>query len=210
MGSDPTQAGVAALLEACQYCTAVGFSSMVVQLAERGRALTDPVADPERYRKLSHLLIAQLISYKRLDEAIALCDELRRLYALPLVHMTTNYFMAMIYTRFIASRDHEQGAAWQNNAIVIARGLPDERQRLVLSGFQQNGMALVEMHRGNLGTALELVENAMARLDESLEPQEWAVHRSQLLYNRTRLLAALGRHDEALAAYGTLIEMDPH
>ncbi len=36
------------------------------------------------------------------------------------------------------------------------------------------------------------------------------MHRSQLLYNRTRLLSALGRHDEAYAAYTKLIELDPH
>jgi tetratricopeptide (TPR) repeat protein len=209
-GSDPAGAGVAALLQAAQHCTAAGFSSMVLELAGRGRALTDPERDPDNYRKLTQLLIAQLITFKRLDEAMELCHELRWRYADPMVHMNTSYFIAMIYTRFAVPREHEQAAGWQNTAMVSAAALPDERQRMILGGFQENGMALIEMHRGNLDRALALVATAMRRLDENLEPGEWAVHRSQLLYNHTRLLAALGRDDEAYAAYTRLIELDPH
>jgi tetratricopeptide (TPR) repeat protein len=209
-GSDPSGAGVAALLQAAQHCTAAGFSSMVLGLGERGRALTDPDRDPNNYRKLCQLLVAQLITHRRLDEAMDLCYELRRRYADPMVHMNTSYFIAMIHTRFAVPRDHDRAAEWQNNAMVSAAALPDERQRLVLSGFQENGMALIEMHRGNLDKALSLVGAAINRLDENLEPGEWAVHRSQLLYNQTRLLSALGREEEAYTAYTKLIEMDPH
>jgi tetratricopeptide (TPR) repeat protein len=209
-GSDPSGAGVAALLEAAQHCTSAGFSSMVLELAARGRSLTDPDRDPRNYRKLCQLLIAQLITHKRLGEAMDLCNELRRRYADPMVHMNTSYFIAMIHTRFAIPRDHEKAAEWQNNAIVSASALPEERERLILSGFQENGMALIEMHRGNLDRALSLVATAINRLDERLEPGEWAVHRSQLIYNHTRLLSALGRHQEAYVAYTRLIEMDPH
>lgn len=209
-GSDPTGLGVAALLEAAQYCTAAGFSSMVLELGERGRALTDPDRDPNGYRRFCQLLVQQLITHRRLDDAMDLCSELRRRYSDPLVHMNTSYFIAMIYTRFAVPRDHNRAAEWQNNAMVCASGLADERQRLVLSGFQENGMALIEMHRGNLDKALSLVGSAINRLDENLEPDEWAVHRSQLLYNQTRLLSALGRVQEAYVAYTKLIEMDPH
>lgn len=209
-GSDPAGAGVDALLQAAEYCTGIGLSALVVQLCERGRALADPEGDFVKYRKLSHLMVAALISTSRLTEALELCHELRRRFAAPLVHMTTSYLIAMVHTRFLRPRDHETAAEWQNNAIVIASNLPDERERLVLTGFQENGMALVEMHRGNLDRALELVETAMARLDAELAPHEWALHRSQLLYNRTRLFAAMKRSDEAYDDFSTLIELDPH
>ena len=209
-GTDPLGAGVAALRTAIEYCTSVGFSAIAVELGERGRALVDPAEDPETYRKFTHILITHVIALRRLDEAIALCEELRRRYAHPLVHMTTSYFLAMIHTRFAVPRDHEKAVEWQNNAIVVAQGLPDERQRLVLTGFQENGLALIEMHRGNLLRALELVESAMSRLDEHLGADEWALHRSQLLYNRARLFGALGRTDEAYAGFNQLVEMDPH
>jgi tetratricopeptide (TPR) repeat protein len=208
-GSDPSGAGVAALLEAAQHCTSIGLSESVIQLCSRGRALIAAHDSPVSYRKLSHLKLAALISTKRLDEALELAHELRRELAWPLVHMTTSYLIAMIYTRFMQPRDHETAMEWQNNALIIAQQLPDPRERLVLTGFQENGMALIEMHRGHLDRALELVENAANRLDEELEPDEWALHRSQLLYNRTRLLSAMGRTAEAYENYGRLIEWDP-
>jgi len=209
-GSDPTHASAAAVMTAIQLCTTVGFSEMVIELGERGRALIDPVEDPESYRKITNMLITEVLSFKRFEYAMELCSDLRRRYALPLVHMTTSYFMAMMYTRFTEPRDHEKAMEWQNNASVIAAGLPDRRQRLILEGFQENAMALVEMHRGNLATALELVHSAMTRLDDELGPQEWALHRSQLLYNRARLLSALGRKDEAYEDFSVLIELDPY
>lgn len=209
-GSDPPGAGVAALSAAIEYCTSVGFSHTAVDLGARGRALVDPDRDPDTYRKFSNIRITHLIALRRLDEALDLCGELRRRYALPLVHMTISYFLAMIHTRFAVPRDHEKAVEHQNNAIVVANGLPDPDQRLVLSGFQENGLALIEMHRGNLDRALELVESAIARLDEHLAPQQWELHRSQLVYNRARLLGAKGRHDEAHAIFTMLSEMDPH
>jgi tetratricopeptide (TPR) repeat protein len=124
--------------------------------------------------------------------------------------MTTSYLLAMIYTRFIRPRDLNKALEWQNNAVVIASGLADERQRLVLTGFEENGLALIEMHRGNLARAMELVQGAMDRLDADLHPADWALHRSQLLYNRTRLFAAMGRNAEAYEGFSTLIAMDPY
>jgi tetratricopeptide (TPR) repeat protein len=209
-GTDPGGAGVGAHLDAAEYCTRAGFTAMVVELCERGRELADPDSDPERYRKLTHLLIAQIIGLRRLDEAIELCGELRRRYAEPLVHMTTSYFLAMIYTRFAEPRQHELAVEWEHNAIAIAAGLPDPKQRILLTGFQENGLALIEMHRRNLDRALELVDGVLARLDGELDPDEWVLHRSQLVYNRTRLLAALHRYDEARDGFTALIELDPY
>src|SRR5258708_39675905 len=102
--------------------------------------------------------------------------------------MTTSYFLAMIYTRFAVPRDHAKALDFQNNAVVIANSLADERQRLIYSGFQDNGLALIEMHRGNLARALTLVDTARARVDGRLGPDEGVLNRPQLLYTRARLL----------------------
>ncbi|GAA2640013.1 tetratricopeptide repeat protein [Paractinoplanes durhamensis] len=209
-GTDPRGKGVEALQAAAEYLTFMGFQEAAAAMSERGRALTDPDTEPETYRKFTNILIAQVLGLGRLDEAEALCSEVRQRYAQPFAHMTTSYFLAMIYTRFAEPRDHEKAIGFQNNAVVIAKSLADERQRLVYSGFHDNGLALIEMHRGNLARALTLVDDAMARVDAKLGADEWVLHRSQLLYNRGRLLGATGHDDEAYATFTTLSELDPH
>ncbi|MCZ4098573.1 tetratricopeptide repeat protein [Streptomyces sp. So13.3] len=208
-GTDPRGKGVTALRTAAEYLTLMGFQRAALEMSERGRALTDPVHDADTYRKFTNILIAQVLGLGRLDEAAALCSEVRRRYAQPLAHMTTSYFMAMIYTRFMVPRDNEKALDFQNNAVVIANGLADERLRLIHSGFQDNALALIEMHRGNLPHALSLVDGAITRADGRLGPDEWVLHRSQLLFNRARLLGAMRRDDEAYDVLTTLSEMDP-
>jgi hypothetical protein len=155
----------------------------------RGRAITDPVRDAKRFCDFTIQAASALMPPGRLDESMELYLELRRRYTLPKIHMTTSYAIAMLHTRFLRPREHESAIQWQNNAAAIASILPDARERLVFGVFQDNALALIEMHRGNLAHALELVEAAMARLDAEMSPGEWALHRSQLLYNRARLKA---------------------
>ncbi|NUP47838.1 MAG: tetratricopeptide repeat protein [Catenulispora sp.] len=209
-GSDPHGAGVKAVQAAAEYLTVMGFQPAALKMSERGRALTDPDREPEIYRRFTNMLISHVLGLGQLEEAIELCGEVRRRYTQPKAHMLTSYFMAMIYTRFAVPRDHLKALEYQNNAVALANSLPDERERLIYSGFEDNALALIEMHRGNLTRALHLVEGAMQRADGLLGPQDWVVHRSQLLYNRARLLAALGRQDEAYELFTKLSEMDPY
>jgi tetratricopeptide (TPR) repeat protein len=209
-GGDPGGAGRQALRAALQFCVETGFSAAVVDLGHRGRALCDPVAHQPDYCEFTNQAAAALVPLGRLEESLELYLELRGRYALPKVHMTTSYAIAMLHTRFLRPRDHEQALQWQNTAIAIAGILPDPTERLVFGVFQDNALALIEMHRRNLDHALELVEGGMARLDANLGATDWTLHRSQLLYNRARLLAALGRPDDATADYTTLVELDPY
>jgi tetratricopeptide (TPR) repeat protein len=209
-GSDPPGAGSLALATAQQYCVEIGFSAAVIDLGMRGRAITDPVRDAKRYCDLTVQVASALVPLGRLDESMELYLELRRRYALPKIHMTTSYAIAMLYTRFLQPRDHEAAIQWQNNAAAIAGLLPDARDRLVFGVFQDNALALIEMHRGNARYALGLVEAGIARLDAEIGDGEWALHRSQLLYNGARLKAVLGDTEAAFADFSTLIEMDPY
>ncbi len=209
-GSDPGGAGRAALREAQRWCVRFGVSDTIVDLGFRGRALLDPQLDEQDYIEFTNHLAAALVPLGRLDESMQLYLELRRLYANPKLHMTSSYAMAMMYTRFLRPRDHATALSWQNNAVAIANLLPDPADRLTYSVFQANALALIEMHRGNLEQALELVEGGISRLDAALGTGEWVLHRSQLRYNRARLNAALGKWQEAYADFTILIEQDPY
>jgi tetratricopeptide (TPR) repeat protein len=209
-GSDPRGAGSLALAAAQRYCVEIGFSGAAIDLGIRGRAITDPVRDAKRYDDFTVQLADALIPLGRLDESMELYLELRRRNVTPKVHMATSYAIAMLYTRFFRPRDHEAAIQWQNNAAAIASILPDARERLVFGVFHDNALALIEMHRGNARRALELVEAGIARLDAEMGDREWALHRSQLLYNAARLKVALGDTGAAYADFSALIEMDPY
>ncbi|GAA1985402.1 tetratricopeptide repeat protein [Catenulispora subtropica] len=209
-GSDPAGAGRLALLDAQRCGVAAGFSALVVDLGHRGRAVTDPVRDEHDFWEFTYQAAAACVPLNLLDESLELYLDLLRRYSTPKVHMTCHYSIAMLYTRFFQPRDHEAAVRWQNTAIAIAGLLPDPGEELTFSVFQANGMALIQMHRGNLAGALELVEGGIARLDAHLAPDQWVLHRSQLLYNRARLLVAMGRSDEAFEDYTTLIGLDPY
>lgn len=209
-GSDPGGAGREAIVAAQRLCVAAGFSAMVVELGLRGRAVTDPVVHHKDYCDLTMDAANSMIPCGRLPEAETLYHELRRRYTDPKIHMITSYAIAMLYTRFRSPRDHDTALAWQNNAIALAGLLPDERDRLVYGCFQHNALALIEMHRGNLELGLRLIDRGIASLDAALGDDEWVLHRSQLLYNRARLLSGLRRYDEAHQDFCTLIELDPY
>jgi tetratricopeptide (TPR) repeat protein len=209
-GTDPARAGSAALAAAQQYCVEAGFSSAVVDLGVRGRAVTDPERDAQRYCELTMQTAHALVPLGRLDEAMDMYLEQRRWSTSPKIQMNTSYAIAMMHTRFLRPRDHEAAIGWQNNAIAIASILPEARDRLVFGVFQDNALALIEMHRGNLRRALDLVQAGIARLDAEIGDDEWVLHRSQLLYNGARLKAALGDTDAAYADFSALVELDPY
>jgi tetratricopeptide (TPR) repeat protein len=209
-GSDPRGVGSLALVAAQRYCVETGFSAAVIDLGMRARAVLDPFQDPMRYHEVTMQTANALVSLGRLDESMGLYLELRGRYTLPKVQMMTSYAIAMLHTRFLGQRDHEAAIQWENNAVAIASVLPDPRDRLVFGVFHDNALALIEMHRGNLRRALELVEAGQARLDAEVGDGEWVLHRSQLRYNGARLKAALGETSSAYADFCTLVEQDPY
>ncbi len=123
----------------------------------------------------------------------------------PYRHMTMSYTLAMLYTRLYEQRDHHRARAHINTAIALAT-LMDDPFHLV---FMHNGKALVEMHLGNLEESLRLVSEGIALLDRTLDPHKHRLHRSVLRHNRGQVLAALGRHDAALAEFDHVIGVDP-
>ncbi|MEU7853176.1 tetratricopeptide repeat protein [Nonomuraea sp. NPDC049141] len=209
-GGDPGGRGREALSDALKLSAEIGFSAATVDFGLRGREVTDPDAHSDDFRLFTSLAANALVPLDRPDEAYTLYMDLRTRYTDARAHMITSYGIAMLYTRFFTPRDHETALAWQNNAVAISALLPDPRERTTRQVFNDNALALIEMHRGNLERGLELIEAGIARLDQELTPDDWVVHRSQLLYNKTRLLAALGRHEEAYEGFTKLIEMDPY
>jgi tetratricopeptide (TPR) repeat protein len=211
-GADPTQAGGKALLDAADYCFEMGFYRMQLDYGPRGLAVTDPDTEQERYWLLSTKISTALSLIGRSAEAEPIYFDLRSRYAMPKMHIFCGYALAMLFTRHHPPefRDHRLAKVYLNNTIAMASLLPDPQERAFFTVFQQNGLALVEMHLGNLPAALRLVGEGLDRLDSELAVDQHRLHRSVLVNNRAKVYAALGRLDEALADASTVIELDPN
>ncbi|HEX6467734.1 MAG TPA: tetratricopeptide repeat protein [Streptosporangiaceae bacterium] len=205
-------AAVAALRAALDHCLLRGFYHAAIDYGLRGRAITDPDTDLDDYWYLSARTALAYSTMRMVAEAEPLDLEVRRRCAVPTAHMVTGYALAMMYTRHLAPelRDHGKAREYINNAIAIATLWPDPTERAFHTVFNRNGLALVEMHSGNLAEALRLVTDGLARLERELDTGDYRLHRSVLLHNRANVLLRLGRLDEALADFSAVIEMDPY
>ncbi|OLR92524.1 tetratricopeptide repeat protein [Actinokineospora bangkokensis] len=210
-GSDSRGAGVRALDEAINHCVDMGFYHATIDLGRRGRALVDPVGSFGLWWMFSTKVTTSLMMLRRTEEAEDIYDELVASSEAPRAHMQAAYARAMIHTRHRDRRDHIRAKGLVKQAIAFSRLMPDDSDDHVFSTvFHQNGLALVEMHLGELEEALRLVTEGAEWLDRTIGPDDHALHRSVLLHNRAQLLARLGRAEEALTHLDRVIAIDPN
>ncbi|APU15885.1 MULTISPECIES: tetratricopeptide repeat protein [Actinoalloteichus] len=210
-GSDAAGAGVTALRRALDHCRNIGLYQAAADLGYRGIAVTDPESSPEAWW---HFLLTTgivLASVGRAAEAEALYVRGRAATTDALTHLGMSYSTAMLHARHYpeAQRDYTAARAWMNQTITIAELLPEPKQRAFQSVFAHNGLALVEVREKHPQTALAMLNAGMARLDRELEPEEHALHRLVLRYNRAQVYGGMGRWEEALADYTFVTDRDP-
>jgi tetratricopeptide (TPR) repeat protein len=210
-GTDPANAGGAAILAAHNDCYDRGFYDAALDLAIRGRKIISVAERPNWYWSLTQKAGSCLCYLERGEEAFRYLAAVRRDSTVPEAHMNSCYQMAMLYTRHLPKKDHdhEKALEWVNTALVIADRHPEQKWRVFYGAFMRNARALVELHRGDSTTAMSLVNEAIGMTDGDLEPGEHLLHRSVLVYNRAQLLAASGDHVAALADYDEVISRDP-
>ncbi|HIW61234.1 MAG TPA: tetratricopeptide repeat protein [Candidatus Stackebrandtia excrementipullorum] len=211
-GTDPHGAGVSALRFALDHCIDSGFYDATVDLGVRGRRYVTAQKEPAQWWAFTTKMTTSLAALARAAESEVLYNEARATSISPAVHQQAAYATAMLYTRHHEEdeRDDTVAKGWINQAIAIASLDPNEASRAFHSAFYRNGLALIELHLGDPQRALELVEDGLHRLDNALDADVHALHRSVLRYNRAQVLAGLKRVEEALADYNTVIDLDPN
>ena len=190
----------------------MGFYHAVIEVGRRCLALLRWEDRPEDCWLVVAKVATALTALDRADEAAELYDEACARSTLPSIHLQAAYGRAMLYTRFYDDEnlDHQRAKAHINTAIAISSLLPPGERRAFNLTFNENGLALIEMHLGDSEEALRLVSEGLDRIDRELGPDQQTLHRSVLRYNQAQLLARLGQLDAALDAYGRLIDSDPH
>jgi len=211
-GKEPGEAGVRTLQAALDYCLGMAFYEAAADFGYRGRKLFDWEQQPDRYWTLTWNTTTALTALERGAEAEGLFDEIRELTSNPVFHMHAAYATAMLYTRHLAPerRNLHVAKRWVQEAIAISQLLPDPKERAFRTVFHQNGLALIEVRLGRPFEAQRLVVEGLERLNRELEPGEHRLQRSVMLYNRAQVNNVLGKLDEALADFTTLIAQDPH
>lgn len=211
-GADPGDAGGAALLEAARYAIMMGYYHAVAEDGARGRAVTDPENQLERWWDLTGGTANALSLLGRAEEAEQLYMEVRRRVQLPLAQMASSYALAMVYTRYHEADRKDDGIAeaYLSTAIAIASLWPERTERAFYTVFFKNGLALVVMHMGDLAQALRLVTEGRELLDRELAPGAHQLHRSVLVANRASVLARIGRLEQSLADFNAAIAVDPN
>lgn len=211
-GSDATGAGVDALSQAQQTCLMQGFYDAVLDLGGRIRQLLTWSADPERRWLATVKMTIALQAMGRPDEAMELFDDACANSTMPSVHMQSAYGRAMIYTRYYDEprRDLRKAKGLINTAVALAGLSTDDQRRAYNRTFNENGLALVDMHLGELDAAVGLIEAGIERLDHEVEEGRFLLHRSVLRYNHAQLMSKHASLEQALAEYGQLVAEDPH
>jgi tetratricopeptide (TPR) repeat protein len=210
-GSKPELA-VAALSKAMQTCLMAGFYDQVVELGHRVARLVSWSADEEtRWLATVKMTIAHQ-AMGQPDEAMELFDEACANSLLPSVHMQSAYGRAMVYTRYFDEdrRDLRKAKGLINTAIALAGLSSDAQRRAYNKTFNENGLALVDMHLGNLDEAVKLIEGGISRLDSEVEQGRYLLHRSVLRYNHAQLMVRTAPLIQALAEYDQIIDEDPN
>jgi len=210
-GSDPARA-VEALSNAQQTALMAGFYPAVVDLGHRLRALVSWQADEQACWLATVKMTIAHQAMAEPDPAMELFDDACAGSALPSVHMQSAYGRAMVYTRYYEPerRDLRKAKGLINTAIALAQLAGDTQRRAYNRTFNENGLALVEMHVGDLDAAAALVREGIARLDREVTSGRFLLHRSVLRYNLAQLLVRTAPLEEALAAYDEMVAEDPN
>lgn len=207
-GDKPVDVVIEAFSKAVETCFGRGYYHSAHDLAQRGQTLFADDRD-KRYWAMSHK-IGACLSYLQPRESAAHFHRMRAQSADPLIHLNAAYMLAMLYTRHLPKDEHDDdlALAWANTAIAIADLQPDSVVRTFQRAFMRNARALVELHRGNLTEALDLV-NAGIALTDHLDPDQHRLHRSVLVFNRAKVEAGLGLFDLALRDFDEVVKRDP-
>lgn len=214
-GSDPRRFAWPALAVAEDYCMGMGFYHAVLEYVGEmaGLVTPDPTGRNAGARHHIGIRTGQVLALlDRPEETGPVYRELLTITTVPRQIMSVHYALGLLYTRLHRTerKDHHLAKGHLNTAVAIASLLEDAEDRAFYTVFMRNGLALAELHLGNLGTALELVTSGLERLDRDLVAGRHLLHRSVLRHNRAQVLAGLGRFEEALADFDEVVRLDPH
>lgn len=201
---------VEALADGLNYCLDIGFYEATIDFGKRGREWVTWSEHIEERWMFTTKMTTSYAALQMPEEAEKLYDEALAETDNYAIIMQASYALAMLYTRHYQERNHDLARKWMLQAIKYAKMIADPKDRSFQTVFNENGLALIELHQGNSEEALRLVTEGLERLDHELAPDEHLLHRSVLMANRAQILGYQKRYEEAIEMMSIVIERDPN
>ncbi|WP_239085654.1 tetratricopeptide repeat protein [Catellatospora methionotrophica] len=188
-----------------------GFYHHAQRLAQRGRDLLSPQDDLRNWWAYTTGLATALSALDRADEALRLYDQTRMVTDDRRTLMSAAYSTAMLYARHLRpdAQDQSRARDWLEQAITLAAGIEDPKQRLVTTVFYEQGIALLDSRAGEHARALRLVDDGLSRLEGALAPGERPQDVARLYHNRAQVHLALGDRQRAMSDLDRVVARDP-
>ncbi|MEH1014807.1 tetratricopeptide repeat protein [Micromonospora sp. CPCC 206060] len=188
-----------------------GFYHHAARTARSGRATVTPDGDLRHWWAFTTGLATALAALDRATEALDLYHEARAATDDPKITMSAAYATAMLYARHLpaADQDPAQARHWLEQALHLAAGLHDQRQRVLSTVFYEQGLALLDSRAGEPARALRLIDDGLARLTAVLALGERPQDLARLRHNRAQVHLAMGDPAQAMADLDTVIAHDP-
>ncbi|HWI61655.1 MAG TPA: tetratricopeptide repeat protein, partial [Symbiobacteriaceae bacterium] len=200
------------LMRALTLYTRQGIYDEAVAVGLDALAALEAVAPADQ--RLRWQIVSQLYnSYTNLGQAeaalavvaatIAKCDD-------PAVLAKASYCMGLLYSRLLPELDFDLAEQWlMRNRAEIERSDVDAVERLFLTAFHWNALALVRYRQGDKAEAVGLVRRGYDLLTDRLAPGQHLSMRAGLLYNIARTYRGFQDYANAIIYYTKAMEMDP-
>ncbi|TMR25614.1 hypothetical protein ETD86_00335 [Nonomuraea turkmeniaca] len=203
----------AALRRLLADATAKGFYSAAIAY---GHELFSQWHMPASYDPGFHAstrgLARALTAVGRADDALIVHRRLLDHWNHPWVAATSYYAIAMLHARHLGGerRDVDKAVEALGQAFAATERLDDARQRSYYRAFLKNGMAFLEVRRGDINAAVQHMEGDLRALDEELADLSELQHRVVARNNRATLRLHLGQLDGALDDLDFVVSRDPY
>lgn len=204
---------VQTLLTALRYCFHMGYYEAAVDFGQRGRAFTNAKENFEQYWAFTGPLAISFVILDRIDEAMALYQEVEALTKDVVVYKRIAYIKSLLYSKYYKEeqRDYALAKKWIHTAIQAAKSLGlSPKEEIMEVTFLENPLALIELRLGNVDEAELLLSEGLERLSHVCEPHEHISHRVILRLNRARVFTLKKEFERALDDYAHVIAQDPY
>jgi tetratricopeptide (TPR) repeat protein len=212
--SDQPQKALSYQFRACSIYTKRGYYEDVLLYSKPLLDQLETIYRDDQYVESVHSLIGDVyLSHTALGEseqALAVLEVFIKNTTDPDFLRRHNYWMAMLYARYLPNRDFDKALMFLNQGLkeVDQENWSMHKKILVKSSYQR-GLSLIAYRQNKVDEAIEIGLSAYNMLHDEFGDDQYVIDQSILLFTVAQVYAAIGAYDQALFYFTEIISMDP-